>query len=386
MESLIPPFDAYKGKAPYIFVSYAHKNADLVFERITRLHNEGFRIWYDEGIDPGADWSDDIANALGNATVFLVFISAASVASQNVRKEIVYAIDQRKYIVAVHLEETDLPAGLRMQLGNIQALLEPRFVNKEKFFERLREALKPESTCGDERHAVPVPVARSGATRGDSWFARNKKALLGAAAGLLLCLAVALGWFFLGQSGGSVTFADRQLEAAIRGALHKPDGSISVADMGRLTGKLDLSSRGLTDITPLRHAVNVSALDLDHNQLTDITALGEMRSLTVLGLDGNKISDFTALGKLPALMGLSIQNNPIADYKQLRALRPLEILVIGDTPPLNDMELGRFLVNLKSLLHEGKMPMSPADWQRFRQNLPPSCTVKITVDGKEYNR
>ncbi len=47
MESLIPPFDAYKGEAPYIFVSYAHLNSDTVYAHITRLHNEGFRIWYD---------------------------------------------------------------------------------------------------------------------------------------------------------------------------------------------------------------------------------------------------------------------------------------------------------------------------------------------------
>ena len=43
MESLIPPFAAYKGDDPYIFVSYAHKNSEVVFAHITRLHEEGFR-------------------------------------------------------------------------------------------------------------------------------------------------------------------------------------------------------------------------------------------------------------------------------------------------------------------------------------------------------
>jgi hypothetical protein len=105
MESLVPPIDAYKGDAPYVFVSYAHKNSDAVYAHITRQHNGGIRIWYDEGIDPGADWSDEIASAHVNADVFLVFISDAAVASPNIRKEIVFAIDQKKYMVCVHVEE-----------------------------------------------------------------------------------------------------------------------------------------------------------------------------------------------------------------------------------------------------------------------------------------
>lgn len=75
MISLVAPFDAYKGNEPYIFVSYAHKNSDIVFEHIKKLHDAGFRIWYDEGIDPGTDWSDEIALALNNAACFLVFMS-----------------------------------------------------------------------------------------------------------------------------------------------------------------------------------------------------------------------------------------------------------------------------------------------------------------------
>ncbi len=146
MQSLIPPFDAYAGNKPYVFISYAHKNSDIVYEHISKLHDAGFRIWYDEGIDPGADWSDEIATALQNCTAFLVFISEASLASQNVRKEIIFAIDQRKHMLCVHLEEVELPAGLKMQLGNIQALLETRFHDKDKFYRRLHEGILPAQT------------------------------------------------------------------------------------------------------------------------------------------------------------------------------------------------------------------------------------------------
>lgn len=119
IESLFAPFDAYNGDEPYIFVSYAHKNADVVFDHLIRLRNEGFRIWYDEGIDPGADWSDEIAAALAKADTFIVFISPEAIASQNIKKEIVFASDQKKHIVSVFIAETELPLGLKLQLGHI---------------------------------------------------------------------------------------------------------------------------------------------------------------------------------------------------------------------------------------------------------------------------
>jgi len=159
MENLIAPFDAYKGDKPYIFVSYAHRNSKVVFRHITRLRDEGFRIWYDEGIDPGTDWSDEIAKALSNATSFLVFISPEMVDSHNVKKEIVFALSKKKQMIAVHIAETTLPAGLEMQLSNIQALLENRFNDKEKFYERLFAALpvvtRGNRASGTDNHRPP---------------------------------------------------------------------------------------------------------------------------------------------------------------------------------------------------------------------------------------
>lgn len=163
MESLIAPFDAYKGIEPYIFVSYAHKNSTLVFEYLTRLKEEGFRIWYDEGIDPGTDWSDEIAAALNNAAAFLVFLSSDAVESHNVKKEIVFALSLKKHMMCVYLEETQLPLGLQMQLGNIQAIMQNRFHDKEKFYARLIDAL-PQETRGlqagsAEPQAAPQPIS-----------------------------------------------------------------------------------------------------------------------------------------------------------------------------------------------------------------------------------
>ena len=47
------PFPAHSGSAPYLFVSYAHVNADKVYPEIAWLHEAGINIWYDEGITAG---------------------------------------------------------------------------------------------------------------------------------------------------------------------------------------------------------------------------------------------------------------------------------------------------------------------------------------------
>src|SRR5262245_8859132 len=123
------PFQAYDGNKPYIFVSYAHKDSELVFTEIRDLHAKGYRIWYDEGIEPGNKWPEEIAKALADATLFLVFISPMAVQSQNVRNEINFALNRQKLFLAVHLEETRLPPGLELQMGDIQAIMKWRMTD-----------------------------------------------------------------------------------------------------------------------------------------------------------------------------------------------------------------------------------------------------------------
>ena len=66
---------AYSGKLPYIFVSYAHKNSEQAIEIIKALSSEGFRVWYDAGIEAGTEWPDYIAERLKNAECVLALLS-----------------------------------------------------------------------------------------------------------------------------------------------------------------------------------------------------------------------------------------------------------------------------------------------------------------------
>jgi hypothetical protein len=121
-----PPFEAYLGNEAFVFVSYSHKDSGIVYPEIDRLHRSGFRIWYDEGIDPGNEWPKEVANALARCVFFLVYISPRAVESANVRNEINFAINRKKPFLAIHVEETVLPEGLELRMGDIQAVLKWR--------------------------------------------------------------------------------------------------------------------------------------------------------------------------------------------------------------------------------------------------------------------
>ena len=117
------PFPAYRGDEPYIFVSYAHTDSNAVYPELVWLKESGFNIWYDEGIDAGTEWSEALAHAIKQSTLFLYFVTPDSAGSRNCRNEVNFAIDHEIPIIAVHLEETNLSDGLSMTLSSRQAIL-----------------------------------------------------------------------------------------------------------------------------------------------------------------------------------------------------------------------------------------------------------------------
>lgn len=118
----VPPFDAYEGIEPFVFMSYAHDDAEMVYKEIKRFHDAGCNIWYDEGIDASEEWPEVIAKAVIDCAVFVIFITPKSTDSINCRNEINLALNEGKPFLAIHLEETELPPGLRLRMGDLQAI------------------------------------------------------------------------------------------------------------------------------------------------------------------------------------------------------------------------------------------------------------------------
>ena len=108
-----------------------------------------------------------------------------------------------------------------------------------------------------------------------------------------------------------------------------------------LTG-LYLSDNQISDITPLQNLTSLTSLGLIDNQISDITPLQNLTSLTRLGLSNNQISDITPLQNLTSLTGLDLSFNQISDITLLQNLTSLTGLnlcfnQISDITPLQNL-------------------------------------------------
>ncbi|MFL7871901.1 MAG: tetratricopeptide repeat protein [Anaerolineales bacterium] len=116
------PFRAYKGAEPYVFVCYAHADAEKVYADMIQVRKEGVNLWYDEGIAAGSSWRGEIAAAIKGASKFLFFISKESLVSSHCLREIDYALNHDIEILPVYLDDSSLPGELDLVLNRVQAL------------------------------------------------------------------------------------------------------------------------------------------------------------------------------------------------------------------------------------------------------------------------
>gem|GEM_PF-6206573 len=132
--------EAYRGEGPYAFVSYAHEDASRVFEEIHRINSMGFHAYYDEGIHPGHVWRDELASAIDNSGLLVFFITPRSINRQDCLRELNYALDVNKPLLAVYLEDTELPGGVRLSINDRQAIMAFE-MSGEEYATRLNETL-----------------------------------------------------------------------------------------------------------------------------------------------------------------------------------------------------------------------------------------------------
>jgi len=167
----VPPFEAYEGEDPYLFVSYSHQDAQLVFPEMIQLREAGYNIWYDEGVAASNEWPEEIANAVLGCSVFLCFISPRATDSVNCRNEINLALNEKKPFLAIHLEETELPAGLRLRMGDLQAILKNK-IPADRYFSKVAGTIdqllgrKNKANLGALERASSLYVSRDGQTFG----------------------------------------------------------------------------------------------------------------------------------------------------------------------------------------------------------------------------
>ncbi len=176
------PFPAYKGEDSYVFVCYAHSDADTVYADLVALNENGINIWYDEGIPAGSSWRGEIAAAIKGADKLVYFISEASLKSSHCLREVDFAISNDVEIVPVYLDESTLPGELELVLNRVHGLFREK---DSMYMEHLVDAMK-----GRRGIAALRPGAR-----------KRKTPLWAPLAALGLCLALLFAWFQSNDDG-----------------------------------------------------------------------------------------------------------------------------------------------------------------------------------------
>ena len=149
----------------------------------------------------------------------------------------------------------------------------------------------------------------------------------------------------------AVTFADPNLEAAIREAIGKPTGPIYPSDLEGLPS-LSASEKNIADLTGLECATSLTSLGLDDNQISNVSPLANLTSLQQLWLGDNQISDISPLANLTSLTGLYLYSNQISTISPLANLTNLMSLSLRYNQISNISPLAN-LTNLTWLDLEG---------------------------------
>ncbi len=401
-------FKPYEGDKPYIFISYAHADDDIVLPIVSDMHRRGYNIWYDEGIEVGSEWQECIASHLVDAHLVIAFISNAYMRSDNCRREMHYAQSKKIKTINIFIEETTLTPGMELQIGNIFALMKYTYSSDEYFYDKLYSAplLNSENFADfaprpmtETQKSIPVVPPKKKAKKEKKKPGKAKKiarwSIAVAVFGLILA-ALIVGYFtghlekFLTQTTQIENLADSTVcefkspvfENAAREYTGKDTGDITVGELKGLTelyivgdgyslhepasgvGQISQSDKtasyidwqgnektvsrgGVNDLSDLAYFTGLKTLWLQYQSLSSLDTMPAC-SITKLNLDGSRIADLTGIGNLPKLRRISADYNPIGSLGDLNKCPELtHASFIGAS--CNDLSVFKPLVNIQSV-------------------------------------
>ena len=385
-------FKPYEGNKPFLFISYSHRQSDQVVDSIRILHEQGWRLWYDEGIPAGSDWPSNIARHMEACGAVLFFLSGTALESPNCLSEIRTAARLRKPILVLRLEDAEA--------GEQWDVLPP----KEK---HLTAAETPEGNAD--------LILQSGFLKRrfhHHWTEHIPWRALGLAASLLFFLSAAGAFAALATGrwspfpapelpvptptpiaaaatppptpppvvdlGGNerffaVSFPDSQQERAVRSALQMPEGEIQAWNLAELPSLFfcgNMVRKNLTgvsfredgtclvnsapviqgrvkDLSLMRDMLRLEELALICQPVSDLTDLNGLMLLKDLNLAGSPGVKLDGLSDLPSLTAIHLEHTGIRDLTPLETLPALKTVTVSrDMLPLRWSPDARFAVIL----------------------------------------
>ena len=105
---------------PFVFLSYAHREAENALALVSVLRASGCRVWYDEGIEAGQVWDECLEDRIRHSSLFLACVSPVYEASRYCRREIKFADLVGRQIVPVSFAPHVWGTGLVLMFQELQ--------------------------------------------------------------------------------------------------------------------------------------------------------------------------------------------------------------------------------------------------------------------------
>ena len=114
------PCEAYGGNEPYLFISYAHDDANRVYPILKELYEAGWDLWYDEGIKTTERYLPVIADSLRRCAAFVLMLTNRCLERPFIMEyELTYARQRGIPIIPVLLEELNQPSWLWIEVNSL---------------------------------------------------------------------------------------------------------------------------------------------------------------------------------------------------------------------------------------------------------------------------
>ncbi len=161
--------NSYEGGEPYLFISYSHADTDAVYKILKVIDKEKYRFWYDDTMEIGEDFREELRSRIENCSAFLLFISETALNSKYCGMEIITAYKYNKKIYPIYLDDNvKIPSSLTMILENLQHVKGANITN-DKYIYKLISGLPIETMrslesngdvlvkCKDGSNALTIP-------------------------------------------------------------------------------------------------------------------------------------------------------------------------------------------------------------------------------------
>lgn len=166
--------NSYEGEEPYIFISYSHRDTDVVYPVLRLINREKYRFWFDDTMEIGEDFREELRVRIEKCSAFILFVSDASMNSKYCCMEVIHAFKYNKKIYPIYLNDNvKIPTALTMVLENLQHVKGITNHDTDKYVNKLIAGLPIETMrslqteddvlvkCKDGSRHVAIPAGIS---------------------------------------------------------------------------------------------------------------------------------------------------------------------------------------------------------------------------------